>query len=240
MLDFFAWAKQHERGIQYDYVSEEEYEKTKASVDRRNTEIKPLKGSMLLHAVARISDGRIIVRNTSCACNECFIDGTFQVTSCCEWTENTIVDKTCEDVKGKTIGYGTTDDITNTTDGHSDKHVQRTIENKDSQTENRDEHVTGKAKLNLASSIDRFAVAEYDGKCYLGKVCEIDNTDDTVFVKFMTSCGKYAGNYKWPTKEDALWVRQSAIVKLVKDPVPTGKTGRIYTVGDDVLELLQK
>lgn len=56
----------------------------------------------------------------------------------------------------------------------------------------------------------------------------------------MTECGKYAGQFKWPNKDDTLWMESDDIVKLIADPTPTGKTGRIYTVGEYVLSLLRE
>lgn len=238
--DFFLWAKQHERGIQYDFVSEQEYESTKALVDKRNAEIKPLKGSMLLHAVVGTQDGRIAVRNTSCACDECFKDGAFQIMSGCGWTESTIIEKTTEEVKRKTVEDETSKETNNSTNDQNDHNVKDKTDDCEQHGDEQDEErVQDKAKKDLTSSANKFAVARYERKCYIGKICKVDTTDDTLFVKFMTTCGKYAGHFKWPNKEDSLWMTPDDIVTLIADPMPTGKTGRMYTVGNDVLDLLK-
>ena len=65
--EFYAWAVQNEKGIRYHMVSEEEYCRNKDIVDKRNAEIKPIKGSMLIHAVVGVEHGKIAVRDTTCA-----------------------------------------------------------------------------------------------------------------------------------------------------------------------------
>ena len=40
-------------------------------------EVTPVQGTMTVHAVAAISPGKIIARNTTCYCHQCFRDGTY-------------------------------------------------------------------------------------------------------------------------------------------------------------------
>ena len=70
--DFYAWAVHNEKGIRYHMVSEEKYCRNKDIVDKRNSEIKPVKGLMLIHAVVGVKNehGKIAVRGTTCACND--------------------------------------------------------------------------------------------------------------------------------------------------------------------------
>ena len=82
--DFFSWATQQSSEINYQFISEAEYAESKLSVDKRNTEIKPVKGSMRLHAVCG-NDDNLMVRDTTCACDKCFKDGVFSNSSDCGW-----------------------------------------------------------------------------------------------------------------------------------------------------------
>ena len=66
--DYYVWAIQSEKCIHYEMITKEEYCHNKSVVDQRNSEIKPVKGSMMIHAVVGVKDepGKIIARNTSC------------------------------------------------------------------------------------------------------------------------------------------------------------------------------
>ncbi|KAH3737951.1 hypothetical protein DPMN_044549 [Dreissena polymorpha] len=80
--DFYAWATQNEHGIRYDLITEDEYNKKKEELDVRYCEIKPLKGSMMLHAiVGGKGDGSLAKINTPCACSNCFDEKSFNVNS---------------------------------------------------------------------------------------------------------------------------------------------------------------
>ena len=45
----------------------------------------PVPGMMSVHAVAAISPGKIMARETSCHCQRCFTDGKFNPESPCSW-----------------------------------------------------------------------------------------------------------------------------------------------------------
>lgn len=46
--DFFAWANESQGGINYHMVTLDEYNESKNVVDKRNAELKPLWGTMLI------------------------------------------------------------------------------------------------------------------------------------------------------------------------------------------------
>lgn len=63
--DIYNWAKEEVRGIVFEKITETEYNTTKEAVDSRNSEINPLKGSMSIHAIVCIGDGRLLKRDTT-------------------------------------------------------------------------------------------------------------------------------------------------------------------------------
>ena len=54
------------------------------------TAVKPLKGTMQIHAVVSMENNVIADRETSCYCHNCFKDGTFHV-SCERWSKSVLV-----------------------------------------------------------------------------------------------------------------------------------------------------
>ena len=54
-----------------------------------------VQGTMTVHAVAAISPGKIIVRETSCHCKECFANGSYNPESPCGWKIHLL--KECSD-----------------------------------------------------------------------------------------------------------------------------------------------
>ena len=76
--DFFAWTQQHQSvsSVSFTFVSKEACQTAKSEIERFG-EITPVQGKMTVHAVAAISPGKIIARETSCDCKECFRNGIY-------------------------------------------------------------------------------------------------------------------------------------------------------------------
>lgn len=230
--DFFAWATQNEKGIQYVFVTQEEYDLNKTEVDKRNTEIKPLKGSMLIHAVVGINDGSLGTRETTCVCDACFDGSSFRVNSACGWNVCTISSKVVRNVASDTQNEK------NQHESHCTDTEKETETEK--QTEEQSTEATKESRDISDLAVNRFVVARYsfDQKCYIGKVIEIEHDDNTVHISFMSKCGKLKGLLKWPLAEDTVWVKTEDVMWVIDDPTPTSKTGRMYSVPEDILKML--
>jgi hypothetical protein len=61
----------------------EDYENNRKDVENRLKEIKPVKGTMKLHAIAAMANGRILTKETPCVCPECFGEDGFKETTNC-------------------------------------------------------------------------------------------------------------------------------------------------------------
>jgi hypothetical protein len=61
---------------------------------------------------------------------------------------------------------------------------------------------------------DDFVAAIYDNRWFIGKIEEIDNTDNEILVNFMVTCCK-TSSFKWSTKRDEIWICQNFIVSIV-------------------------
>lgn len=201
--DFYAWAIQHESDISYIMITSDEYETSFKEVESRKELLKPIKGTMLVHAIAVDKTGKLVKRNTSCACDNCFSLEGFNGESECLWDTVTM----------KSDDRKPTEENTTTTDTD--------IDSREVQCKKGD-----------------FVIAVYEDKCYVGKVLEIDETDQTVNVDFMTQCGKIKNRYKWPSTKDTLWVKVTEILRLIDAPVATGKAGRMFCVQEDVVQFI--
>jgi hypothetical protein len=50
-------------------------------------------------------------------------------------------------------------------------------------------------------------------------------------VNFMEQCpGKIAGIYRWPNPPDELWVSLSDILKRIPEPLPNGRSKRMFNI----------
>ena len=76
--DFFSWTQQHQSAssVSFTFVSKEACRTAQSEIERFG-EITPVQGTMTVHAVAAISPGKIIARETSCYCEQCFANGTY-------------------------------------------------------------------------------------------------------------------------------------------------------------------
>lgn len=209
--DFFAWAVSSQSEIEYHLITPEEYELYDREIQRRKSEIKPVKGTMLLHAVASEENGNaLLVRETTCACDVCFGESGFNGESLCKWER--VVLKHIEP-KSQHVSEAV-----------SDNRVKEV------------EHPKGKEQIKE----NDFVVAVYDGKRYIGQVIEVDSDDDSVHINFMTKSGKTAGRFKWPANVDKIWVNREQILRKIDAPAPTGKGGRMFQVPGDVISFMER
>ncbi|VDI60353.1 Hypothetical predicted protein [Mytilus galloprovincialis] len=212
--DFMAWALSESASqISYRYISTEEFENSRTEIENRLKEIKPVKGTMKLHAVAAIADGRILTKETTCVCQECFGDDGFKETTNCNWTVQSVL-------KNR-------DQLT--PDVHQTEIDEVEIQNNEVPTEI-------EISLDDQIKIGSYVAAIYDNIVYMGKVVEIDAPEKEMNISFMGR-GKLEGHYRWPSTEDTVWIDFTKILCRVNDPTPTGRSRRVFVFQiEDVAE----
>jgi hypothetical protein len=211
-MDFFAWASQSDGEIKYHMITQEDYDLSSTEIEARKEMIKPVKGTLSLHAITNDSNGQLIKRNTSCACEDCFSDIGFNGQSICGW-DTVDIQKQSES-------------SSNLFSVQSDQVGIETAPGTLSITE----------EAPATYSIGDFVVAVYDLKCYIGKITEIDDAD--YFIDFMAQSGKALKQFRWPRQPDRIWVNGEYIIRVIEKPIPTGKGGRMYTVPDEILDFM--
>ncbi|CAC5402742.1 unnamed protein product [Mytilus coruscus] len=211
--DFMAWALSESASqISYRYISTEEFENSRKEIENRLKEIKPVKGTMKLHAVAAIADGRILTKETTCVCQQCFGDDGFKETTQCNWTVQSVL-KNHDQL---------------TPDVHQTEIDEVEIQN----------NVPTETEISLDDQIKigSYVAAIYDNIVYMGKVLEIDAPEKEMNISFMGR-GKLEGHYRWPSTEDTVWIDFTKILCRVNDPTPTGRSRRVFVFQiEDVAE----
>ena len=64
----------------------------------------------------------------------------------------------------------------------------------------------------------------YDGKTYMGKVLETDDSEKD----FMEKSGKIEGHFWWLKRAGDVWIPFKDILCLIPAPSPMGKTKRLF------------
>ena len=202
-------------------------------VEMSKLKIKSLRNTMKIHAVAvDISDRNIMKTNiTSCYCDSC-ANGNM----CERWTEENVdylADEPCSESPEVVIEIHfaskeqmqdvSVRDVANTAgqeplgqqpnfqglgndlDLHGETQRQTKEDTEGAQTRN-NEHFNLE-ELNESC----FVIARYDGMPYVGKVEEIDRHDGDCRISFME---KAKSCYRWPKREDVLWVKVNNIIYI--------------------------
>lgn len=86
-------------------------------------------------------------------------------------------------------------------------------------------NVTDESSKGPEILVGEYVAALYDDKTYIGKVIECDDEDDEVEITFMENVRKLL---QWPKHEDRIWINKKDILCSVSEPVPTGKSKRMF------------
>jgi hypothetical protein len=169
--NFMAWAASQ---IKYRYISTEDYENNRKDVENRLKEIKPVKGTMKLHAVADMANGRILTKETTCVCPKCFGEDGFKETTNCNWTVQSVLK-------------------------NYPQLVQNDLQTENDEMEIQNDDVTQETETSIEEHIQEgsYVAAIYDNIVYMGKVLERDDTEKEMSISFMQK-GKLEGHYRWP------------------------------------------
>ena len=81
--DFFAWMQQHQSSssVSFSFVSKETCKAAQSEIERFG-ELKPVPGTMSVHAFPAISRGKVITRETSCHCQQRFTPMADSIQNC--------------------------------------------------------------------------------------------------------------------------------------------------------------
>ena len=208
-MDLFAYAIQSEGEIEYQLITTDEYEMSNAVIEERKAVIKSVKGKMTLHAISTDNHRNLKKRNTTCACWNCFNSG--------------------DGFHGISVcGWDTVDLLKQTEHPVHDTYIEVD-----------DSNATPVQNEEIAGSKSDYVVATYDRICYIVKVLEEDVSDKTLHIDFMVGSGKVVKRFRWPNKQDTLWINNEDILRTIQHPTATGKRGLLFRISDDVMEFIE-
>ena len=217
---------------------------------RKKKEIKPVKGTFAIHSV--VTDGQnntLYVRDTTCACTECFGKDGFNGDSICMWEKRILRIDPKKQVS--------TDDAISVSVSTVNENISLQVERMRAGALRKAETVKGEKSIAKGSicirneneksenkckfEVSDFIVGRYEEKCYIGQILAIDNTDDEIHVNFMeeTKSAKSFARFKWPTNPDKIWIPKHDALRKIDPPIATGKGRRIFQVANEVIDLME-
>ena len=81
--------------------------------------------------------------------------------------------------------------------------------------------------------VGQYVVAIYDNKMYVGMVEDVDASDGDARITFMKESSKTEDVYVWPSTKDEIWLPFKDILFPVDEPIPFGKSKRMYKLKID-------
>jgi hypothetical protein len=208
-MDFRAWAFSIGKSSSMRFRFVSSEDFTSYDQSRLN----PVCGTMQIHQIVGIGNNQLKSRNLSCFCRSCFSSGKF-LFGCEGWSSHCII-KGC-----KPSNKNELDD-----EPLHDNQPDQMLPNLDTET---DIHV----------QFDDFVAAIYDNRWFIGKIEEIDNTDNEILVNFMVTCCK-TSSFKWVTKRDEIWICHDHILCKIDPPIVHGKSKRMYKLSNDTLNKIE-
>lgn len=200
--EFYQWCQSpfcSLKNVHFLYVPSTECQLKADHVNQYD--IKPIKGTMKIHAVVGKGADKILSSTVSCYCTDCINDKECKSN---QWTSESLI------VSKKSISAS------------SEKKVEDTSAE------------SGPTDLGNTSPrrelvIGDYVAAVYDKKTYIGKITDFDNDDGEVEITFMENVRKLL---QWPKHEDKIWIEKTAIMCSVSEPIPTGKSRRMFKLAD--------
>ena len=216
--DFYAWGLQSELAgskVKYLLYTQEDYDETVARTAKRETPLS-VTGTMKLHAVvpSRQATKSVYTRNVSCYCLTCMTD--VETTDCAGW-----------ELHALSVDSNKT----------SEENMQVSDEHRRSEDQHKD-HYSGNERQTIIPKENDFVAAIYDKNWYIGRVTDVDETE--VMINFMCRAGKYDDSFKWPTTKDEIWLNHKNIISIIDEPVPHGKTKRLFKIPKEVIDRLEE
>ena len=76
----------------------------------------------------------------------------------------------------------------------------------------------------------------YNEEWYIGEIVDIDEDEQDVEINFMEKSKEL---YRWPRREDKIWVSFSNVLCVINRPAPCGKSQRNYRIDESDIERIR-
>ncbi|XP_060564531.1 uncharacterized protein LOC132723774 [Ruditapes philippinarum] len=221
--DFYTWGSNSGMSAKFLYVSTEE---TKRKHDEMSLiKIKPLKGTMKLHAVgAPDTDGILMTRETSCYCHIC-LSGSY----CNSWNKEKFIYESDNETRGPK-----TNTVPDEKEHEESVKSNEMVSDVDTEPSGPDLDNTS---ANKDLEIGTMVAAVYEKAWYIGKVEDKDEEEGDYQINFMEKAKKM---FKWPQVEDCIWRDSCDILCVVETLQPSGKSMRLFKIDAEEKAKIEK
>lgn len=212
--DFYAWSQSTHcsmKSVRFMFVSAEDCQKK--AMELAKVKLKPIHGTMKLHAAKGKGNSIVAIRDTSCYCDTCVTYDT-----CDTWRNVTTVSSASEEPNVA----GTTSQADPSTLNLHPSTVSGPTELLSPVPEHLTSHDTSQQ-----IKVSDFVAAVYVDKWYIGQVINIDQDDNTYEITFLEQKKK---SFQWPARSDIIWVEGCNIICKVSDPKAVGKKQRMLSI----------
>ncbi|KAH3740447.1 hypothetical protein DPMN_047153 [Dreissena polymorpha] len=203
------------------------YETSADDLKTRNKNIKAVKGTFKLHAVVPIGNTSIATRELSCPCTGFKSD--MVNSECGGWTVHELLktkSKSDQKVKGALKAAATKTPPEE--DSNSPQNVDKDVNTDESE------------KKSIHVEEGDVCAAVFEQEWYIGRVSEIDKSEDRVKINFMEEIGTRETSFRWPTKADIAWIPVQDMLMKVPEPHASGSRKRLYKLGNEITDLLEE
>lgn len=197
--------------------------------------LRPVKGTMKLHAVVGQGNSKIFVRDTSCYCVGC-LSGV----RCDDWRAEHTRKPT------PTAAVTVHADIQNEIEVSVPIASESVIAGGDLEAPAPSASIgsieEGQPELEpligteTSAHIGEYVAAVYENEWYVGKIVKVDAIEGEVEIKFMETKNNA---YQWPKREDRIWVSNANVLCTVNSPQKTNKP-KLFTFSDSDIERCSK
>ena len=180
----------------------------------------PIPKTMKLHSVVA-HQGTIVSRDVSCFDTCCWQDGVFQPT-CPGWVTHVHLVPREEPPQNN---HGTT-----TEPQEEAAQVPPPSSTPPEEPVQAEDQQLDETELEPDWNVGDFVAAKYNGKTFAGKITEVE--DGEYHITFMEAIPRNHHHFRWPVREDILWVQPQDIVRKISPPTAKGRSMRSFLLGE--------
>ena len=218
---FMFWAQNSSmKAVKFIYVDSTECQLMSENIKKQ--EFKPVKGTMKIHAVVGMGNSQIAMHEVSCYCETCIKNNM-----CEKWKIETT--RKPQDLAVE-MSEEQIMDITEMPSSTATTSPELEVP----------QYETGPEQNGIEMHQihkDNYVAAIYNDDWYVGKVLELDASENDVEISFMEQHKQF---YQWPRRADKLWVDIGDILCLVSPPIPTGKSERMFRIDSQDKDTIEK
>lgn len=170
--DYFDKVQQYHTSAEYVFVKSEDCTTKRESLTEINRNLQPVKGTMQIHCVIGMEKGIMATSTTSCYCSHCLEAKYHNTSEACLLKKSIQRNMACDSVENETANETEPEHL----DGGNVLTTEDNIV---------DESGFGNRSLTVELKVGNYVAGCYDKDWFIGKILEIDEEDDELFITFL-------------------------------------------------------